>query len=228
MAESIEKSTLWVIGGLLAGTITITATVVGVFYNEYVTPLKVIESTQKIEKLSSQLEEKSRKEVELSDELNSTKASLEYLKMTLEKLENTNLFAGSTAYPSTLDDIKVGSHISLIKKVFDEKYISGPNEAEGDFKIQVRLPNSIFSPIYYLYDEKTKKITTIVFALDYKRKFSQGFLLASLTKTLGQPSPSRKKGHFKWSNKKSPSVYIMDDDMYFVCGDGYQPALWKE
>lgn len=228
MAESIEKSTLWIIGGLLVGTITVTATAVSVFYNEYVTPLKIIESAQKIEHLTSQLDYKTQKELEITQELNSTKASLDLLKKKIEKIENLNLFSDANPYPLTLDEVRIGSPTSLIKKAFAPELVTNPNEAEGDFKFKVQTPNSMFSKIYYIYDESTKKVTSIVFELDQQRGFSQGFLRSLLTKSLGPPTLSRKKGYFRWDSSKHSSVYMLDDNMFFISGAGYQPALWKD
>lgn len=224
MTDSITKSTAMWMGGITFTAITTTATGMHYLYDQFVIPLKVFESSQQVEKLNTQLEG----QTAAIKELNSIKDKLDRAQQKLEKIELTDLFLKGDPYPSTVDVLKVGQPVSAISGTYSKDQITWPNESEGDFLVRVKIQNSVFNRILYMYDETTKKITSTSFVLDYNKDFSKDFLYTSLSKALGTPETSKRKGQFKWRIKGVGSAYIIMSDTYMIVDNHYAPRSWSE
>ncbi|MFF7863312.1 MULTISPECIES: hypothetical protein [unclassified Pseudomonas] len=224
MTDTIDKSTLAWIGGLLLGAVTTTATVVHMLHEQYITPLKIIESSQKIEKLTEQLN----KQTASINTIKTLKEKLDKTQTKLAQIENSNLFAKGEIYPATLDVIEIGRAIEDIYKIYERKNLEETSEEPDRARIKVKLERSVFESIGYTYDTKTRKILTVSFVLDYQKELGDDFLLKSLTKSLGVPEKSLSKRQYRWTQPKGPNAYLMYDRYYVVMRDGYAPVLWRE
>ena len=224
MTDSITKSTAMWMGGITFTAITTTATGMHYLYDQFVIPLKVFESSQQVEKLKSQLES----QTTAIKDLNNTKEKLDKAQQKLEKIELTDLFLKGDPYPSTVELLKLGQPITAVSDSYNKNQITWPNESEGDFLVRVEIQNSVFGRVLYIYDEKTKKITSVSFTLNYDKDFSKDFLYTSISKALGTPETSKRKGQFKWRIKGIGSAYIIANNTYMIVDDHYTPISWSE
>jgi hypothetical protein len=222
MTDSISKSTVMWIGGIVFGAITTTATGMHILYDQFVIPLKVFKSTQKVEELTAQL--KSQTSAIL--ELNNTKEKLEKAQQKLEQIELSDLFLKGDPFPSTIETIKLGQPISKVNDLYEKDQLKWSNESEGNFSVRANIDNSVFRYLLYSYNEKTKKIESILFRLNYEKELSKDFLQIALSRALGIPETSRKKGQIKWQVSGIGSVYIIVDDSYLIMESKYVPAVW--
>lgn len=224
MSDTIDKSTLAWVGGILLGAITTTATGVHIFHEQYITPLKLIESSQKLEKLTEQLN----KQTESIKTVNNLKQKLSQVQTKLSQIENSNLFLKGDIYPATLDVIELGKPAEDIYKTYDKEDLSESSDEPDRSKIQVKLRNSVFESINYTYDTKTRQILTATFVLDWQQELGDEFLLKSISKSLGNPEASPVKRQYRWSQEEGPSAYLLYDRYYMIVRDGYTPAIWRE
>lgn len=208
----------------MLGAVTTTATVVHMLHEQYITPLKLIESSQKLEKLTEQLS-KQTESIKTVDEL---KEKLDKTQTKLAQIENSSLFTKGDIYPATLDVVELGKSVEDIYNTYDKKNISESSDEPDRARVEVKLENSVFESIGYTYDTKTRNILTVTFILDYRKELGDNFLLGLITKSLGNPEKSPAKRQYRWSKPEGPSAYLLYDRYYMVMRDGYAPALWRE
>lgn len=221
MADSIEKSTIAWFGGLLLGAITTTATAVHMLHDQFITPMKLFESKQQIDKLTTKLESQS----DIVNELKKARVELEKTREKLSQIEYSDLFLKNNIYPATIDTIQIGSNTSKIYETYDNQKISIRDDRPSQPQIIVKLDNSVFEDITYSYDPKTKTINSIALTLDYKREFGKRFLELAVSKALGAPSAVGDRGQYKWRTLGGIDVYVVDRT-YLILGKGLVPRVW--
>jgi hypothetical protein len=222
MADNIDKSTLAWFGGILVGAVSMTATVTHVLHDQFITPLKVFEANQKVEKLNTQLESQAAALLDLK----STKDKLLISQQKLAAIEHSNLFTRGEIYPATLGTIRLGQSIDAIYGAYDKDKITNSTQNPKQPQFTVKLDNSVFQEVRYSYDPKSKKIGMVSYLLDYQQSLGKGFLKAALTRSLGEPEVSGNGGQFKWKVAGVGSGYLVIDSIYMVMPKGFAPRVW--
>lgn len=221
MANAIDKSTLTWFGGLLFGAIGTTVAAVHFLYDQYIIPLKLIESSQSIEKLTEKIDS----QANIVNELKEAKSELTSAQSRLAQIEYSQLFLSDDIYPSTIKIVRLGKTISDVYDMYDRKYISEGTLSSSQPFVLVKFENSVFGDIRYSYDPKTKKIEGIALSLDYKKKLGDDFLEKSITKALGAPAAAGDQGQFKWKPRGGGNVYVIGTS-YLILDKGLAPRMW--
>ncbi|SEJ84278.1 hypothetical protein [Pseudomonas sp. NFACC07-1] len=221
MADSIEKNTLMWFGGLLLGAVTTTATAVHFLHENFITPIKVFESSQKVEKLTAQLDSQSN----IVDDLNRIKEKLDKAQLKLSQIEHSNLFIKNNIYPATLETIKVGDNISRIYETYENSQTTSDNDTPSQPTISVDLKNSVFYRISYNYDPESKLIQSVAYMLDFEIDLGNNFLELAVSNALGSPTALGDKYQFRWQTAEGVSAYVIRG-AYIVLKKGLVPRVW--
>ncbi|OPA84314.1 hypothetical protein BFW86_24535 [Pseudomonas fluorescens] len=221
MADSIEKSTIAWFGGLLLGAITTTATAVHMLHDQFITPMKVFETKQQVEKLTAKLDS----QADIANTLSKTKEELEKAREKLSRIEYSDLFLKNSIYPATVDIVEMGKNISAIYQTYDNKKISVQDDRPSQPQVIVDLENSVFDQVSYSYEPKTKIINSIALSLDYEKNLGRNFLELAVTRGLGAPAAVGDKGQFKWRSRDGLDVYVLDRT-YLILKRGFVPRVW--
>lgn len=224
MPDTIEKSTLTWVGSMLFVAITTTAAGVHFLHDQYITPIKVFESEQKIKTLSTQLEAQKEEIINID----ALKNKLSRAQLKLNQIEHQDLFRKGEAYPSTLYIAKLGEDFNKIYSLYAPGDIKTKKDRKGRPEIIVYIEKSIFDQITYNYDEKTNKIIAINISLNIENNLDDKFLEAALTSALGTPTKTNIEGQFRWKLPGKGSAFLITNNSYSVLAEGYKPLLWGD
>lgn len=222
MGDTIEKSTLTWVGSLLFVAVTTTATGVHFLHDQYITPIKVFDSEQRIKALTEQIENQK----DAIDTIDSLKSKLSKAQLRLNQIEHKELFFKGEIYPSTLYIAKLGEDYNKIYSLYDAKNITTRKDRRGRPEITVKIENSVFDEIAYGYDDTTKKIIAIHIFLNSRQDLDDRFLETALISALGPPITTDIEGQFRWNVPGKGSVFLISTGSYSVLGEGYAPILW--
>lgn len=223
MADTIDKSTLAWVGGILVGAVTTTATAVHVLHDQYITPIKIFESDQKVQKLTAKIES----QADIVNQLKTTKEELEKTRQKLAQIENSSLFTKNDPYPATLDIARLGEGISKVYSLYKKDDITVSNDIGSQPRLLVKVSNSVFNEIRYSYNSKTEIITSIGFTLDWQKNLGDKFLEDMLTKALGDPQTTVDRGQFRWRVPGVADAYLILNNLILM-KKGLAPRLWDE
>lgn len=224
MADTINKSTLTWVGSILFVAVTTTAAGVHFLHEQYITPIKIFESEQKIKTLNKQLETQ-KEEIENIETL---QKKLSNAQLKLNQIEHKDLFLRGEIYPATIYTAKLGEDFDKIYSLYDPSDIEIKKDRRGRPEITVHLEQSVFKEIAYGYDETTKKIIAIHMFLDSGKNLDDKFLETALTSALGAPIKTNIEGQFRWNVPGKGSVFLITTNTYSVLDKGYTPLLWGD
>jgi hypothetical protein len=223
MSDSIEKSTIVWMGGIVIGAMTMTATGVHVLHEQFISPIRTFEADQKIEKLEKQL----KSQTSSLQELEKVKQHLKNANNKILLIEQKDLFLPGDIYPSTLNDVKLGQPISLVYEAYDKKSISTvESETSENKSLKVSLENSVFDNVQYGYDEKNI-ITTITYTINYRKHIDRDFLKTALTRALGPSQKSKTNKKQLWTIEGSGTAFLFAGSHYVIMREDYVPLLWE-
>lgn len=239
MTDNIDKSILLKLTSAAVLSVSLTATTLVWFYENYRIPLKVVETTigfkeiaRKNEELKVAIEKEKNSHNSTKSKLNDTQLELGTLNervqsqnLSIKALNQSNLFHSDSFYPVGFGAPKIGDSIDILNTMYKPADIEWRKPADEDWKVKITIKDGYFQTVEYDYDQTTKKVTGILFSTEF------GFdkiLLKRLSEIGGQPTRSRKYDIYRWFVSKGIYSFLVSGDTYMILNDGQAPALWRE
>lgn len=238
MTEPVEKSIIVKLTSTAVLSASLAATTLIYFYENYRIPLKVIETTVnfkdislKNEELVREIDKEKSAQIELQNRLNATKLSIEGLnerilsqKRTINELHQANLFHPNSFYPVGYGTPRIGDDIDLLRKIHKNEKLEWKSEDDSDWKVKVTIDDGYFNTVEYDYDEKTRKITGVVFDTESNDQV----LLRLISDIGGSPTQSRRYNVYRWRISKDTNSFLIANHLYMILSGNMEPGLWRE
>lgn len=191
----------------VVGTFTVTSYV----FKEIIVPTQIAglpALKENVEKLQSE---------------NSKQASeIESLKKVVEGFQYQTLFKANDPFPVTLGAVRLGQPISDLETQYSEAKVE-----KSDGYWNVTFGYGVVTQGTYYYNEKTKKISHVMFWLSTELKLSDSFLQDRLEESFGKPASHPKKDFFQWK-ASDYNVYKSDSVRFLIHGSNHRPGYWPE
>ncbi|MEN5148618.1 hypothetical protein [Pseudomonas orientalis] len=218
---------------------SLAATALVWFYENYRIPLKVIETTiefkdisQKNDTLNTTIEKEKLDHLHTQEKLDEAELELGKLnkrllsqKNTIKALNQSNLFHSDSFYPVGFGTPKIGENIDSLKTIYGADAAEWMKPGDNDWKVKIRIADGYFKTVQYDFDEKTRIVTGVLFNTDGD---DDQLLLKRLSEVGGKPTQSRRFNIYRWTVSKGINSFLVSGTTYMILSGGAEPALWME
>lgn len=239
MTDAVDKHIFVKLTSTAVLSVSLAATALVWFYENYRIPLKVIETTiefkdisQANDKLKKSIEKEKLDHLHTQEKLNETKLKLSELnervlsqKNTIKALNQSNLFHSDSFYPVGFGTPKIGESIDNLKTIYGKDAAEWMKPGDNDWKVKISIADGYFKSAQYDFDEKTRLVTAIVFNKDGG---DDQILLKRLSEVGGKPTQSRRYNIYRWPVSKGINSFLIAGATYMILSGGTEPALWRE
>lgn len=239
MTDAVDKHIFFKLTSIAVVSVSLTATVLVWFYENYRIPLKVVETTiqfkeitQKNDSLNSSIESEKNSHRQTNQKLAETQLELGKLNervltqnLTIKTLNQANLFHSDSFYPVGFGTVKIGDNIDHLKKFYKTDAIEWIKSDASDWKARVKISDGYFTDVKYDFDEKTRKITGVLFSTE---NGGDDILLKRITEIGGQPTQSQRYDIYRWPVTEGVYSFLVSGSTYMILSGGQEPAFWRE
>lgn len=219
-------------------SVSLTASALIWFYENYRIPLKVVETTiqfkeisEENNKLKTAIEKEKLEHLQTQKKLNQTHLDLGKLNerissqsFSIKELNQANLFHSDSFYPVGFGNPKIGGPVDNLNTIYTADAIKW-TLSDSDWKVKITLIDSYFESVEYDFDEKTRKITGVVFTAD---SGDDKLLLKRISEIGGKPTQSQRHDIYRWPVTGGVFSFLISGSTYMILSGGMAPAFWKE
>jgi len=239
VTDAVDKHIFFNLTSTAVLSVSLTATALVWFYENYRIPLKVVETTieykeisQKNDTLKAAIEKEKLDHLRTREKLNETQLEMGELNervlsqnSTIKTLNQANLFHSDSFYPVGFGTPKIGDNIDNLKSIYKESAVEWTKQANSDWKVKIPIADGYFNTVEYDFDDKTRKITAVMFTTE---SGGDQLLLKRLSEVGGQPTHSRRYNIYRWSVAKGINSFLIAGTTYMILSGGMEPGLWRE
>ncbi len=239
MTDAVEKHIFFKLTSAAVLSVSLTATALVWFYENYRIPLKVVETTieykeisQKNDTLKTAIEKETLDHLRTREKLNKTQLEVGELNervlsqnLAIKTLNQANLFHSDSFYPVGFGIPKIGDNIDILKSIYKEDAVEWTRQSNSDWKVKIPIADGYFNTVEYDFDESTRKITAAMFTTD---SGGDQLLLKRLSEVGGKPTQSRRYNIYRWSVARGVNSFLIAGTTYMILSGGMEPGLWRE
>lgn len=239
MTDAVDKHIFFKLTSAAVLSVSLTATALVWFYENYRIPLKVVETTieykeisQKNDTLETAIENEKLDHLRTREKLTETQLEVGELNervlsqnSTIKTLNQANLFHSDSFYPVGFGTPKIGDNIDILKSIYRENAVEWTKQINSDWKVKIPIADGYFNTVEYDFDERTRKITAVMFTTD---SGADQLLFKRLSEVGGKPTQSRRYSIYRWRVAKGVNSFLIAGTTYMILSGGMEPGLWRE
>lgn len=147
---------------------------------------------------------------------------INFLRKSLESIQHQSLFTAKDPFPASLGAVRLDQSIELLEAAFPSTNIK-----KNDEFWSVDFGFGVVSRGVYYFDEKSQKVTHVMFWLSEDGERSRSFLHDRLVDSLGAPTQNPKKTFFEWNTGRY-NVFTTDDSRFIIHNRDNRPGYWPK